>query len=119
MNSKARTLTSNKGFTLIELIVGMVITTIIGGLALTFFVNSSQMFRADKNNIETNQNLSAILDIIGNDIKQAGEQITDSNFPVVQIIPVGGNSKASKIIIRRSLAETLPYVLTSPETLTT
>jgi prepilin-type N-terminal cleavage/methylation domain-containing protein len=115
MNSKAPILTSNKGFTLIELIVGMVITTIIGGLALIFFVNSSQMFRADKSNIETNQNLSAILDIIGNDIKQAGEQITDSNFPVVQIIPVGGNGKASKIIIRRSLAETLPLCADIPK----
>lgn len=114
MNSKAPIQISNKGFTLIELIVGMVITTIISGLALVMFTNSSTTFRNDKKNIETNQNFSAILDIIGNDIKQAGEQIADSNFPVVTISQVGGNANASTITVRRALDNTLPLCIAIP-----
>jgi prepilin-type N-terminal cleavage/methylation domain-containing protein len=108
MNLKAVIPISNKGFTLVELIVGMAITTLISGLALTFFVNASNMFRSDRNNIETNQNLSAILDLIGSDIKQAGEFITESNFPVIQISQAPGKPNVSKIIIRRALTDSLP-----------
>jgi prepilin-type N-terminal cleavage/methylation domain-containing protein len=103
MNSKAPIQISNKGFTLIELIVGMMISTIIGGLALALFTNASTSFKDDKKGIETNQNLSAILDIIGNDIKQAGEQITDSNFPVLKISQVSGNANASTLTVRRAI----------------
>jgi prepilin-type N-terminal cleavage/methylation domain-containing protein len=80
--------TSNKGFTLIELLVGLVITFIITGLAFDAFINSSNSFRNDQRNIDNSQNLSAILELVGNDIQQAGEQVSDSNFPVVVFQPI-------------------------------
>jgi type II secretory pathway pseudopilin PulG len=80
--------TSSKGFTLIELLVGLIITFIITGLALDAFINSSNSFRNDQRNIDNSQNLSAILGIIGNDIQQAGEQISDATFPVVTFQPI-------------------------------
>ncbi len=114
---KALTQTSNKGFTLIELIVGLAITLIVGGLAMDAFLNASKMFRDDKRNIDNNQNLSAILELIGNDIKQAGEQINDSKFPVITIedikpgspliITEGIKPDSSKITIRRGLVPPL------------
>jgi prepilin-type N-terminal cleavage/methylation domain-containing protein len=108
---KAITRTSNKGFTLLELLVGMIITLIIGGLAMQAFINASATFSKDKKSIESDQNLSAVLDIIGNDIKQAGENIGDKNFPTIEFgvdsASTATPAKSSKIIIRRALSEPL------------
>jgi prepilin-type N-terminal cleavage/methylation domain-containing protein len=85
--------TSNKGFTLIELLVGLVITFIITGLAFDAFINSSNSFRNDQRNIDNSQNLSAILELVGNDIQQAGEKVSDSNFPVVMFETITTDNK--------------------------
>jgi prepilin-type N-terminal cleavage/methylation domain-containing protein len=109
---KAITRTSNKGFTLLELLIGMIITLIIGGLAMQAFINASATFSKDKKSIESDQNLSAVLEIIGNDIRQAGENISESpaNFPVIEFITntdTDSMSGSSKITIRRGLSEQL------------
>jgi prepilin-type N-terminal cleavage/methylation domain-containing protein len=107
---KAITRTSNKGFTLLELLAGMMITLIVGGLAMQAFINASAMFSKDKKTIESDQNLSAVLEIIGNDIRQAGENISDVNFPVVEFITntdTDSMAGSSKITIRRGLSEGL------------
>jgi prepilin-type N-terminal cleavage/methylation domain-containing protein len=107
---KAITRTSNKGFTLLELLIGMIITLIIGGLAMQAFINASGTFSKDKKSIESNQNLSAVLQIIGDDIKQSGENINDNNFPTIEfsIDPDStANPKSSKITIRRALSDSL------------
>jgi prepilin-type N-terminal cleavage/methylation domain-containing protein len=107
---KVLTQTSNKGFTLIELLVGLVITFVITGLAFDAFINSSNSFRNDQRNIDNSQNLSAILEIVGNDIQQAGEQISEGTFPVLRIEPnsdVGSMAGSSKITIRRALTSSL------------
>jgi type II secretory pathway pseudopilin PulG len=123
---KALIQTSNKGFTLIELLVGLVITFTITGLAFDAFINSSNTFRNDQRNIDNSQNLSAILEIIGNDIQQSGEQISEGTFPVIKIEQIGSaptdNSmpNSSKITIRRALASslTLCEATTTPSTVT-
>jgi Tfp pilus assembly protein PilW len=119
---KALIQTSNKGFTLIELLVGLVITFTITGLAFDAFINSSNTFRNDQRNIDNSQNLSAILEIIGNDIQQSGEQITEGTFPVVTIekIPTTDTVNmqgSSKITVRRALAS--PLTLCANTTATT
>ena len=105
----------NKGFTLIELIFSLLIMTIVGGLAMNALVDASKTFSNDKKNIDSSQNLSAILELIGNDIKQAGEQIGDDQFPTIEINqnPIyltSGNttiSDSSTITIRRALSTSL------------
>jgi prepilin-type N-terminal cleavage/methylation domain-containing protein len=115
---KAITRTSNKGFTLLELLVGMIITLIIGGLAMEAFINASSTFSKDKKSIDSNQNLSAVLEIIGNDIRQSGENISDASFPTIEFnIATATNDPtlmagSSKIIIRRAL--TSPLTLCEP-----
>ncbi len=109
----------SKGFTLIELIVGLLIMSIVGGLAMNAFIAASKDFNDDKKDIESSQNLSAILEMIGNDIRQAGEGIDESNFPVIEFSFDSNNTTAStaantdnpqqssKIIIRRSVSPQL------------
>ncbi|WP_310410154.1 type II secretion system protein [Chamaesiphon sp. OTE_8_metabat_110] len=100
---------SKQGFTLLELIAGLVMMVIVSSLALNAFVNASTSFNKDKRNIESNQNLTAVLEIIGNDIRQSGEQINDPQFPVIKIEPAatGDMSGSSKITIRRALTSPL------------
>jgi Tfp pilus assembly protein PilW len=107
---------SNKGFTLAELIVGMIITTITLGLAFAAFESASKSYSNDKVRVDTGQSLTAVLDLIGTDIKQAGEQIGNSSFPTVKI--VSGN----QITLRKALTDALPLcqpVLTTNALLTT
>jgi prepilin-type N-terminal cleavage/methylation domain-containing protein len=107
---KVLTRTSNKGFTLLELLVGMIITLIVGGLAMEAFINASKTFSQDKKSIDSNQNLSAVLEIIGNDIWQSGEQISDTNFPTIEFATntdAGAMAGSSKITVRRSLSDPL------------
>jgi prepilin-type N-terminal cleavage/methylation domain-containing protein len=110
---------SNKGFTLLELLVGLIIMSVVGGMAMSAFVNTSASFQKDKKNIDSNQNLSAVLDIIGTDIRQAGEGINDGNFPVIEFSLDPFNTTAntaanainpqasSRITIRKAVAPSL------------
>ncbi len=86
---------SNKGFTLLELLVGLILMSIVGGMAMSAFVNTSSSFQKDKKNIDSNQNLSAVLDIIGTDIRQAGEGINEGQFPAIEFSLDPDNSTAS------------------------
>ena len=98
-----------KGFTLLELMVGLSIMFIVGSLAMSAFVQSSISFNKDKKNIDSNQNLSAILETIGSDIRQAGENINDPNFPAIEFAPgdSGSMPNSSKVTIRRALTSRL------------
>jgi prepilin-type N-terminal cleavage/methylation domain-containing protein len=98
--------TSNKGFTLLELMVGIAMTLTVSALALAALTNAEQGFTKDKNKIEGGQKLSSILDIIGRDILQAGEQISESQFPVVKVVPDGSNG--SRLVVYRAIEEALP-----------
>jgi prepilin-type N-terminal cleavage/methylation domain-containing protein len=101
---------TSKGFTLIELIVGLSIMLIIGGLAMNALIQASTSFNKDKRSIDSSQNLSAILEIIGSDIRQSGENINDSNFPVIEFVTntdSGSMANSSKIIVRRALTSRL------------
>jgi prepilin-type N-terminal cleavage/methylation domain-containing protein len=104
---------SKEGFTLLELIVGLLILTIVGSLAMNAFIDASTSFNKDKKNIDSSQNLSAILEIIGSDIKQSGEQIPDSSFPTIEFklatLADGPLLKpgSSKVTIRRAVTTSL------------
>jgi prepilin-type N-terminal cleavage/methylation domain-containing protein len=97
---------SPDGFTLIELIVGIAMTLIISGLALQALVNSQRGFSVDRTNIENGQKLSSVLDIISRDVRQAGEDINESQVPVIQVI--SDSTKGAKIVVYRALTEPLP-----------
>jgi prepilin-type N-terminal cleavage/methylation domain-containing protein len=117
---------TNKGFTLIELMVGLSIMLIVGGLAMNALIQASISFNKDKKSIDSNQSVSAILEIIGNDIKQSGENINDSSFPAIEFnIATASETNlktgSSKVIIRRALISplTLCETITAGQNLTT
>jgi prepilin-type N-terminal cleavage/methylation domain-containing protein len=110
--------TSAKGFTLLEMIVGIALTVSVSGLALAALSNAERGFSKDKNVIEGGQKLSSVIDIVGRDITQAGEEINDPRFPVIQVIrdPEMDLTKntGSKIIIYRGLEEALSLCSSLP-----
>jgi prepilin-type N-terminal cleavage/methylation domain-containing protein len=114
IQSFSKTDKTSKGFTLIELIVGLSIMLIIGGLAMNALIQASISFNKDKKSIDSSQSMSVILEMIGNDIKQSGENINDKNFPTIEFDTVVTDVTtisedirpkvgSSKIIVRRAL----------------
>ena len=95
-----------EGTTLIELLVGMSITTIVTGLAMQALVRTQSSFKIDQAKVENGQKMSSVLEIVGREIKQAGELIVESDFPIIQVKSLNtGDKKGSSIIIYRALSE--------------
>jgi type II secretory pathway pseudopilin PulG len=95
-----------KGTTLIELLIGMSITMVVIGLATQALVRTQSSFRTDQQEIENGQKMSSVLEIVGREIKQAGELIVESNFPIIQVKSLNvGDKKGASIIIYRALSE--------------
>jgi prepilin-type N-terminal cleavage/methylation domain-containing protein len=109
---------SNKGFTLIELIVGMSIMLIVGGLAMNAFIQASTTFNKDKKSIDSSQSMSVILEMIGTDIRQSGENISVGSFPTIEFKVADATldptlkTGSSKITVRRALTD--PLTLCEP-----
>jgi hypothetical protein len=97
--------TSVKGFTILEMMVGIAMTLTVSALALAALSNAESGFSKDKSKIEGGQKLSSVLDIVGRDIVQAGEQVNEPKFPVARIIP--DPSKGSRLIVYRGLEEAI------------
>jgi Tfp pilus assembly protein PilW len=97
--------TSAKGFTILEMMVGIAMTLTVSALALAALSNAESGFSKDKNKIEGGQKLSSVLDIVGRDLVQAGEQVNEPKFPVVNVIPDG--TKGSRLIVYRGIEEAL------------
>jgi prepilin-type N-terminal cleavage/methylation domain-containing protein len=76
---------SSKGLTLIELIVSLLIGGILLSLTFSLLISNRKLYVEDIARTEVNQNLRAAIDIIGTDLKQAGERIAEENFPVIEV----------------------------------
>jgi type II secretory pathway pseudopilin PulG len=108
---------STKGFTVIELIFGLLIMLLIGGFTMNALIEAGNSFNKDKKDIQSAQNLTAVLELIGNDVKQSGERIiNDDNFPTIEIrqessatLADGSPIQRSTLIVRRGL---VPSALT-------
>lgn len=103
---------SNKGFTLLELLIALVIASILVSLSLKLIVDQRELFVKDQNRTQINQNLRAAIDLVGTDIKQTGERLVgNTRFPVVRVIDgVGlGTPLSDELVIQRKIiAQELP-----------
>jgi type II secretory pathway pseudopilin PulG len=100
----------DKGFTVLELIFGLSIMLIVSGLAMNAFLQASSSFNKDQKNINSGQSLSAILEVIGSDIRQSGENINDPKFPTIEFAEntdTGSMQYSSKVTVRRALTSRL------------
>jgi prepilin-type N-terminal cleavage/methylation domain-containing protein len=96
-------LNRSKGFTLVEMLVGMALTSILAIIATQAITSVSKNFTQDQNTTANSQKMSLVLEIIGREIRQAGEFVTDDDFPVIQVKPRG--TKGASIIIYRAISE--------------
>jgi type II secretory pathway pseudopilin PulG len=103
------------GFNLIELFAGMAITSIIAALASQALIQTQNSFGKDQKKVANNQKTSSILEIVGREIRQAGELITDQGFPVIQVKPLtGAPGGPVSLIIYRAITDPLPICQAYP-----
>ena len=99
---------SNKGFTLLELLIALIVSSIILGLSLKLIVDQRQFFVQDQTRAQVNQNLRAPMDLVGTDIKQVGERLVgNTQLPVVKIIN-GGTGPDELVLQRKVIDQVLP-----------
>lgn len=99
---------SNEGFTLIELLVTLVIASIVLGLSLSLIVQQRKLFVEDKARTQVNQNLRVVADLVGADIKQAGERLVgNTQLPVVKVIDGGAGAPKppDQLILQRKVID--------------
>lgn len=94
--STTRGSTGQAGFTLIELMVGLSVATIVVAAAFTILTTTSKSLRANEQNVGAQQNLRMAMELLTRDIKLAGfgnpgVTIGNCNYPIVpQDQNVGG-----------------------------
>ena len=105
MKSRTSTQNSNKGFTLLELSVTSVVASTVLLASLGLVNEQRAQFLRDQARIQASQNLRATMDIIGTDIKQAGERLVEKpELPVISVIDGVGNAPDTLVVQRRLLA---------------
>jgi prepilin-type N-terminal cleavage/methylation domain-containing protein len=67
-----------QGFTLTELLVTMAVFSILGTIGFGIYNSSAKLFSTDQGRINTNQNLRTSLDLMSQDLREAGEGLTRS-----------------------------------------
>ncbi len=102
---------STDGLTLVELLIAMLIAGVVLGAALALTLSSRKLFDVDTARTEVNQSLRGILEIIGNDVRIAGERLNSFgstghiSHPLAAVEVRNGN----ELILRRNMInEILP-----------
>ena len=96
---------SNQGITLVELLTGTLISSVIINLGFMGFSLSRQMYLQDQQTSSVNQTLRSVFEMVGADIRQAGEGFAeDPNFP--SIVVTDDDEGNSELRIRRSVLTT-------------
>ena len=85
----------------------MVVTSVIAAAVLSVTLASRRMLRKDQQRTQVNQDLRLGLDLLGVDIRQAGERLP-ADFPALEIIDGAGGAPDTLIIRRNLLDAVLP-----------
>lgn len=93
---------SQKGFTLVELMVSALMGLVVVGMATSSIIANRELLYFDFARTRVNQNLRGAMDIISANAKEAGENLPES-FPAVEVIDGGGSSDI--LVLRRNLLD--------------
>jgi prepilin-type N-terminal cleavage/methylation domain-containing protein len=105
---KSRKVAGNRGVTLIELLVGIVISSIVIAGALAGSLPFRQLYLEDQISNDVDGTLRTALDLIGDDLLRVGENMyTTDKYPNLQVTNSGTGSN-SEVIIRSSVVVALP-----------
>jgi prepilin-type N-terminal cleavage/methylation domain-containing protein len=109
-SSKANARLLPHGFSLVEILVALTVMGVVGLLLMPLMLGARTMVEADQLRTATNQGVRAGAELIGSDIRMAGERFPRGGalaLSPVQIVP--GGSSPDEITLRRNLWEgTLP-----------
>jgi len=93
----------SRGFSLIEMLVTLTVVGMIAGGAMAIALSSQRMFETDQNRTTINQNLRSGMDLLGIDIRQAGERLPQ-DMPAIEIVD-GASGAPDTIVVRRNLVD--------------
>lgn len=102
------------GFTLVELLITMGIALVILTATLQLILSSRTVYNKDSARVEANQNLRSGMDLMRDDVRQAGERLT-SAFPALEVV---NTAQGRELITRKNLSsDVLPicYNLTKDQ----
>jgi hypothetical protein len=92
------------GFTLLELTVASVVSLTILSLSMGMLNEQRRQILGDRTRAGVNDNLRIASDLIGFDIKQAGERLeSDTEMPGISIIPGATAAVPSRLVLQRQL----------------
>jgi len=83
------------------LLVALVVTLVIVGSIMTLAFSSQDVFETDKHRTTLNQNLRSGIDLLGIDVRQAGERLP-GDAPAIEIID-GEDGGPDTLFLRRNL----------------
>lgn len=101
--SKPYTRGCSRGFSLIELLLAMGITSVVLGAILAITLSSREILETDQNRTSLNQNLRGGMDLMGVDIRQAGERLP-GDVPALELLN-GASGAPDSIVIRRNMID--------------
>lgn len=111
IRSRPSTRYLSSGLSVTELLLALAIGVGVVAGALAITVSSRNLMQADQTQTDANQNLRSALDIIGNDIRIAGERLSGQGANTIPaIILTGGND----LVLRRNALESVLPVCNAP-----
>ena len=94
---------SSDGFSVLELLVAMAIFLVVGAAALSLALSARGVFEQDQQRTTINQNLRSGIDLLGIDVRQAGERMP-GNAPAIEMVN-GTSGAPDQLILRRNLID--------------
>ncbi len=103
--SKRSLRSSSSGFSLFEMIVASLMSTVILGFSLTVIVQQRRQFQIDQARGILNQNLRGSMDFLTADIRQGGELLVSKAQPVVPTFSLidGASGGSDTLRVQRKL----------------
>ncbi|MGK7912558.1 MAG: PilW family protein [Synechococcus sp.] len=95
---------SVRGFSLVELLVATIVASSVIGVASTIVFSNRNLYLKDSSRTQVNQNIRAAIDLVGFDVRQAGERLPD-DFPAVVLNEAGNPAGSDTLVVYRSISD--------------
>jgi len=96
MNVMNKKIGSQRGFTLVELMVGLVLSLFIIGVAITYMVTSARTFRVQTNETLIQENARFALDVLTQNFRLAGLNPSNNFANTLEVIYSGAKCPANE-----------------------
>lgn len=102
---------ASRGFTLLEVLVASGLSLGLMAMVLSSVLSNRRLYREDLVRTKINQNLRSAFDVLGADLREAGENLVPT-FPAVELID-GAAGAPDQLVIRRNLLDEVLKVCSS------